>query len=653
MNEAANFRILLIHASPEVHAEFQKVLVPSPASRTQFASPDARLVGIATTPSTQSPSLVDSPFVVDHAHDGEEGLRMFCASRAAGLPYMAVFVDSGLSSGWDGLRTVRELRAVDTDATVVICIERSNPSWNESAPLAGDVNRLLILKKPFEPIELKSIAHAAHERWRLLQQVRLKQHELAELVAIRTGELQAERAKDKTRLDQLEEVVAQRTSELRKTALHDRLTGLPNRVHFHERLLAAIAENQVNPASNYAVMFIDFDRFKVINDSLGHEFGDRLLHAISERLSKVINPINEYGHTRALAARLGGDEFCILVENFDGVETVMEIAENLLRCLKRPYDLKGHQVNSTASIGVTFSLFSYRHAEDVLRDADTAMYCAKSAGRDRAVMFDPTMHERAMRRLVLENDLRHAIARDELHLEFQPIVSLESSAYSGAESLLRWIHSKHGPISPLDFIPLAEETGLIVPIGAWVFEQAARQLLQMPELKYLSVNVSRRQLIDADFVASFDDVLKRVPVDPSRLKIEITESTLINEPERSAIAIDKLRERRMQVLLDDFGTGLSSLGSLRRFPLDGIKLDRSFLDEHVSSRRAAAVIHSAITLAKDLNMLLIAEGVETYEQVALLQALGCEAAQGYLFSKPISSTELLEAWRTCIPRFAA
>jgi diguanylate cyclase (GGDEF)-like protein len=643
MSRAQNNRILIIDDNPDIHSDFRKVLLPA-ADSSALDALEVQMLGESTS------NGGEPLFELHHAHQGESGAEMFIAAKLSDRPFFAVFVDMRMPPGWDGLRTIEAIRKVDSDATIVICTAYSDHSWSEIKPLVANLDKLLILKKPFDPIELRVIVQSLYERWELFEQARMRHDQLIELVAIRTCELEAERAKDKIRLDQLEEIVTLRTQELRKTALHDRLTGLPNRVQFYDRLLSAITQQNRAEPSNYAVMFIDFDRFKVINDSMGHEFGDKLLQSISERLRSVIDPFNETHESplRALAARLGGDEFCILIEQYEDESVVMEISQRVLTALSRPYDLKGRQVHSTASIGITLSRFGYRNAEDVLRDADTAMYAAKSAGRDRAVLFDRSMHERAMRRMVLENDLRHAVDRGELSLLYQPIVSLNTSTPIGAEALLRWVHPKHGPISPVDFIPLAEETGLIVTVGAWVFEQAIRELMRTPDLGYLSINVARRQLVDPGFINTFDAILARTGVEPSRVRIEITESTLINDPERSAIVIDELRDRGLRVFLDDFGTGLSSLGALRRFPLDGMKLDRSFLDAQVFSRRAAAVIHSTMTLARDLDMVLIAEGVESFEQVALLQALGCEAAQGYLFARPMTADELRMSLRECL-----
>jgi len=647
MITSENNRILVIDDNPDIHADFRKILTRAGSDSSALDALELQMLGESTA------ATADHGFELTHAHQGEEGFNLLCQAKERGKPFFAVFVDMRMPPGWDGLKTIQEIRKFDNEAAIVVCTAFSDHSWDQITERVKSLDKLLILKKPFDPVEVQSISRSLRERWELLQQAQMRTEQLEQLVIVRTSELEVERAKDKVRMEELEVVVAQRTTELRKQAMNDRLTGLPNRVLFYDRLLMAIPKRQENPNHQYAVMFIDFDRFKVINDSLGHEYGDKLLVAISERLSLVVSPTDLAARSTsplALAARLGGDEFCIIMEGFTDESTVTATAERALAVLAKPYDLGGHQINSTASIGITLSRFCYRNAEDVLRDADTAMYVAKANRRGSAVMFDPSMHERAMRRMVIENDLRHAIDRGELSLWYQPIVSLESRTPVGVEGLLRWQHPKHGMISPADFIPLAEETGLIVPIGAWVFEQACRQLSLFPKLEYMSVNISRRQLYDVDFVKAFDDSLARVGIDPRRLVGEITETALTNDPASAHRSIGQLRDRGIRVFLDDFGTGLSSLGSLRQFTLDGIKLDRSFLDERAFSRRSAAVIHSAITLAENLDMKLIAEGVESLEQVAMLQSLNCQAAQGYLFSRPVPAADLAATFQGDIPQ---
>lgn len=474
----------------------------------------------------------------------------------------------------------------------------------------------------------------------------VRAEELEALVRLRTAELEAERSRDVVRMGKLEELVGARTAELRRAALHDKLTGLPNRAMFFDRLQSAITRAKYDSNHTFAVLFVDLDHFKVINDSLGHDTGDKLLITIGERFTAALQ-LSPNSSSACLAARLGGDEFAILIEPLESNDAAVFIASRILAALNQPYQLAGREVVTAASIGITYSSIGYDTAEDALRDADLAMYRAKSSGRGRFAIFKPIMHEEAMKRLVFENDLRHALERNELELYYQPIVCLETGIIRGAESLMRWNHRQRGIVSPGEFIPLAEETGQIIELGTWALEKACEILNQLdgvngPLLPYLSVNISRRQVLEPNFSETVAAILERTRVDTNRIVFELTESTLTHDAELAERQLASLREMGARIYLDDFGTGMSSLGSIRRFPLDGIKLDRSFLDVNESNRRSAAVIHSAITLSRDLGILLIAEGVETYEQVALLQAMSCEFGQGYLFSRPRPLNSLID-----------
>lgn len=464
--------------------------------------------------------------------------------------------------------------------------------------------------------------------------------------------------RERERVTTLAAEVEARTIELKRAAMTDKLTGLPNRTMFFERLQKAIQQTthsvRTGTPRNYAVLFIDFDRFKIINDSLGHSAGDQLLVMVGERLRAALTPFDN----RSVAARLGGDEFAVLVERLRDSEEASEIAQRLLDVFAAPYILEGREVSSSASVGITLSDMGYQRAEDVLRDADAAMYRSKAGGRARYTLFDPMMYEDAVKRLALENDLRGALQRDEFTLHFQPIVSMAEGDIVGAECLLRWRHPTRGLISPGEFIPLAEESGLIVDIGMWAIEQACLHLNRWDgtrghRMGYLSVNLSPRQMLEESFITELDRVIRRTGVERKRLVIEMTESALMRDAAAAERTLTGIRGLGAKVYMDDFGAGMSSLGSIRQFPLDGIKLDRSFLDDSVTSRRAAAVLHCAATLARDLEIEVVAEGVECLEQVALLQAMGFERAQGYLFSRPLGADNLEEMVTNSMARMAA
>lgn len=470
-------------------------------------------------------------------------------------------------------------------------------------------------------------------------------------VAARTAELEVANARDRRRMDELEQMVQARTVELRHAAMHDKLTGLPNRSMFYDRLYHVIQRAQRKPQLLFAVIFIDFDRFKDINDSLGHTFGDMLLRAIAQRLRDALraaDSVSRVDATGNLAARLGGDEFCILLEDLKEESDAMTVARRLLHELSRPYELGGRTINSTASIGVTNSTVRYTHAEDMIRDADIAMYRAKHLGRARAIEFNREMHGSAMRKIDIETDIRCAVERGQCRLVYQPIVSLVTGRAVALETLCRWRHPVHGDISPAEFIPLAEELGVVNAIGSWVLETAVGQFAEWRrswngnDLSYLTVNISPHQLTAGDLVGQVRDILLRHQLDPASLVLELTETTLSRSPEVAIASIRALRDLGARVFLDDFGSGYSSFGILHEFPLDGIKLDRTFLDSAECTRRAAACIHSVVTLARSLSMDLIAEGIESYEQAALLQSLGCENGQGFLFALPTPSEDVAE-----------
>jgi diguanylate cyclase len=646
MIPAPNGRILVIDDNPDIHRDFTKILGGTDGvtgAATVLDDLEAALFGggaSAVTPAA-------SQFELTHCYQGEDGFRALREANARDQRFVAAFVDMRMPPGWDGLQTIREIRKIDTETTIVVCTAYSDHSWHEIAAEAGALDRLLILKKPFDPIELEQLARALRERDALLQRARMRTDELEAIVRVRTSELNAARERDRLRMSELESAVQQRTAELAKSALTDRLTGLPNRAMLCDRTTALLKHTGAE-AIPFTMLFIDFDRFKVINDSLGHHYGDRLLVNISQRLTHALrssDTIARANDITSIATRLGGDEFCILLERVDDTAVAKAIADRLLAVLSMPYDLDGHPVTCTPSIGITTSSLGYRTAEEMLRDADIAMYRAKHQGRAQCVVFDRSMHDDAIRRQKLEHALPGVVERGELHAFYQPIVSLTDGSVRGCETLLRWDHPEFGWVSPADFIPLAEETREILAIGEWVLRAACGQLAAWQRefgeaSPYVSVNASRIQLGHGSFIDQLRRVMTEIPFRPERLVIEVTETALMDNPAAAERTLVAVRDLGVKVYLDDFGAGFSSLANVQRFALNGMKLDRCFLDLKSANRRAAAVIHSTMTLARDLEMDLIAEGVESLEQVALLQAIGCESAQGYLFARPSPAAEI-------------
>jgi diguanylate cyclase (GGDEF)-like protein len=434
---------------------------------------------------------------------------------------------------------------------------------------------------------------------------------------------------------------AARQSEQRyaRAARHDDLTGLPNRRLFSELLQRSMARAARAREPRYAVLFIDLDGFKLVNDSLGHLVGDQFLVAISSRLQTQLRPSD-------VLSRLGGDEFAVLIEGFVSPDEVAAVIERLQRSLRDPIVLQGRELYASASIGMVFGGPHYQTVDDLLRDADIAMYRAKAAGRGGYQIFDPQMHASAVERLTLETELRHAVERHDFTLVYQPIVELPSSEICGLEAFVRWTRPGGRVIGPSDFIPVAEETGLIVPLTYSVLGDACGQAAAWQRMfgqpLGISVNISSRMFARTDFV---DEVERAVEVSGllrGTLRLEVTENTLLNTSAIVQSNFERLRALQVSVYLDDFGTGYSSLSSLQRYPVDALKLDRSFVAQMGGPNHGCAIGNAIVKLAHELGMGLIAEGVETLAHAEQLLALGCPHAQGHLFSEP-RTTEATEA----------
>lgn len=426
--------------------------------------------------------------------------------------------------------------------------------------------------------------------------------------------------------------------QLLHQAFHDPLSKLPNRALFMERLERALARAQ-EKSGKVAVIFLDLDNFKVINDSLGHQVGDELLSAAAHRIKGCVRPGD-------MTARLGGDEFTVLLEDVTSPEAAVKVAQRIHAQLQAPFLMDGHEVFVTPSIGITLSTDENANPDSLLRDADVAMYWAKTHGKACYAVFDQHMSSQARERLSLETDLRHAVARQELVVYYQPIVDLQTGAIREVEALVRWKHPTRGLVSPADFIPLAEETGLILQVGQYVLEQACWQVrLWQQELPsdrplILSVNLSARQFQHSSLLDDISATLTATGIDPTCLKLEITESVMMHNAESTIRTLNQLQALGMQLAVDDFGTGYSSLGYLKRFPLNTLKIDRTFTDGLGHDPEDTAIVCAIISLARALNQVVTAEGIETEAQLAHLRELGCEQGQGYLFSKPLPAAEM-------------
>ena len=436
------------------------------------------------------------------------------------------------------------------------------------------------------------------------------------------------------------DITARRHAEdqLRHDALHDALTGLPNRALFMDRLGQALARMRGRKGSDFSVLFIDLDRFKVVNDSLGHMAGDELLIATARRLLRCVRPEDT-------VARLGGDEFTVLLEDVPDAAEAGRAAERIQRELSAPILIAGQEVVSTPSIGIAHGRADYQAAEEILRDADLAMYGAKSRGRAIHAEFEPAMHKSAVALLQLESELRRAVERKELTLRYQPVVALSTGLIAGFEALVHWNHPQRGLLRPLEFVPLAEETGMVVQIGEWVLGEACRQTrawqLKFPlPLLTVGVNLSARQFLNADVVDTVARALAESGLPPKTLRLELTESMLMDNAGKAALVLAELRALGVSLDLDDFGTGYSSLAYLHNFRLDTLKIDRSFIAHGAEAGGNWEIVAAIVNLARGLRLTVIAEGVETDAQLEELRRLGCEYGQGYLFGKPLEACDL-------------
>jgi diguanylate cyclase (GGDEF)-like protein len=437
--------------------------------------------------------------------------------------------------------------------------------------------------------------------------------------------------------DRIGKALRESKERFRHAAFHDALTNLPNRNLFLETIRFMLEKSKTVGGHTFAVLFLDLNRFKTINESLGHSIGDKLILHVGKRLSNLIREGD-------LVARFSGDEFAVILNNVKSVEDAVSFAEIISQKLSEPFNLKGRQVFTGVSIGIAMSSPTYADAEDILRDADIAMYYAKDNSKVFEI-FDKTMHARAVTLLQLETDLRYAIDRHELCTYFQPIIDLDSLNLVGFEALIRWNHPRRGLVPPVEFIPVSEETGLIVPITLWILRDACQQMVEWQSQSVLnkslviSVNLSGKHFAHGDLVEQVQKIIEETGIKPECLKLEITESAVMENAEMVILMLKQLKKIGVQLSIDDFGTGYSSLSYLHRFPIDTLKVDRSFVSTMENGSENGEIVRTIVSLAKTLGMNVIAEGIETIHQIHQLRILGCEYGQGYLFSRPVPSQE--------------
>lgn len=565
-------------------------------------------------------------------------------------PIAADYTIALAESGVAALNLIAELTQNNIEVPLIIC-DRAMPEM-DGTTLLSKLQEQFPKTQKILITELTGLneAIAAVERAKLYRYITKPWDEtdlgLTVREALRSYEQDKQLGLQKQQLKQIQLELQREISNRRRAeallvydALHDALTGLPNRTLLVERIEQAIRTARYDAAYHFAVLFIDLDRFKIVNDSLGHTVGDELLVAISTRFRQCLRNSD-------IVARLGGDEFTVLLENIQDANDATQIAQRILESLCNPFNLKGHTLSSSASIGIVMGSTTYENAADLLRDADLAMYHAKQTGRACYALFDRELHVQTLKLLQIQSDLRQALERQEFVLHYQPIVSLSTDKLMGFEALVRWQHPRQGFISPGEFIPIAEETGFIIFLGEWVLREACRQMRQWQQQfpqhlpLTISVNISGKQFSQVNFVGQVEQILQETGFDAQLLKLEITESVLMENAKSSTVMLSQLQALGIRLSIDDFGTGYSSLSYLHRLRLDTLKIDRSFVRDVDLNVEKIEIIRTIIALAWNLGMDVIAEGIETKKQLYQLRSLKCEYGQGYLFAKPLACEQV-------------
>lgn len=610
-------RILLIDDTPSIHEDFRRILSDTDGTSEMDAAEEA-LFGEASAPTAAG-------FDLDSAYQGREGADMVRASLEDERPYALAFVDMRMPPGWDGVETIQEIWRVDPRLQIVICTAHSDYSWDEVLGKLGVEDRLLVLKKPFDNIEVAQLASALTTKWDLTRHAELKVSRLEAAVHARTKELGIANL-------ELEELVR----EVTKLAMHDALTGLPNRLLFADRAAHVLAGAR-RDGGRPAVLMLDLDRFKEVNDTLGHDHGDLLLRQVAERLSGVLRA----GDT---VARFGGDEFALLITQ-GGAEAGAHIASRIAEALEAPFNLGNATIGIEASIGVAVAGQEEPTLEELLRQADIAMYRAK-ADRSGFAHYAACNDDGTLDRLTLIGELRQALDYEEIILHFQPKIAVDSGQLIGVEALVRWQHPTRGLLLPAEFMPLAEGSTLIQRLTTLVVDMALRfcrtrldQGLRLP----VAVNVSARSLFDPDFPAIIFDRLAHAGVPADLLTIELTEGTVMAYPDLALGILQRLRDMGVRLSVDGYGTGYSSMAYLKNLPVHELKIDRAFVTSLTSDHTDAVIVRSAMDLGHNLGLSIVAEGVEDETTLVALKALGVDVAQGYHLGRPMPE-EHLQRW---------
>ncbi len=708
MKEHKNRRILIIDDDTRIHEDFRKILGEK-ENKTEYDEIEASLF----SDDEIGPASIE--YELDSAYQGEEGCKKVVAANAEGRPYAMAFIDMRMPPGWDGLETIKNIWVIDSQIQLVICTAYSDYSWNEVLYHLGASDRLIILKKPFDMVEVQQLSTALTTKWNLSKESISRLHQIEEseekyrtvvdsvedtimtldkdgnilfvnhnpwrminqavggnyYIDIKDGyrekimntvkevfekgenrNIEYAMSKGNNEISWSEgritpyykndEVVAvtlvasdiSARKALNWQLRHDELTGLANRTEFSSFVDAGI--NEISHTGKKFVLFIDLDHFNLINEFFGHELGDKLLIAVSKLLNKKIGK-NE------ILARLGGDEFAIY-KCIEADETgVKEFAASINEMLKQPLNIDGFDIYPSASIGVVVIEDTDRSVTRLLQDGDTALYHAKSRGRNRFECFDKNMRERVVKRVNLGNELRQAIEKNEFETYYQPFTNLNEKRVSGFEALIRWNHPDKGIILPDEFIPVAEETGLIFLITRKMLDMVCKQIkswldLGLEDIK-VAVNCSARDFNEQNMQEIMQETAKKYNVGFNQLELELTEGSIMDDVEKTIENMQKLTDMGLNISIDDFGTGYSSFSYIKRFAIDKLKIDREFIKDTPEDDDDVAIVEAIIAMAHRLKLKVVAEGVETAEQLEFLKKAKCDVIQGYLLGEPMTAEE--------------
>ena len=606
--ERANRRILIVDDATSIHLDFRKILCADADAEPSLDTLEQTLFGTTT--------VARQAFILDSAYQGQEALDLVSRALATNTPYAMAFIDMRMPPGWDGLQTIEQLWNVDPNLQIALCTAYSDYSFEAIEARLKYNDQLLILKKPFDHLEIRQMASALTWKWQLAQDAALK-------------------------VIGLERTIEERVQELLKVShllQYDALTELPNSTLLGDRLTQAIALGRRHD-TQLAVMFIGLDRFKRINNALGYPVGDEVLQQVSQSLVAAVRESDS-------VFRYGSDEFVILLNDVQHPQQTQHIAQKVLQAISVTRHVAGHDLSVTASLGISIYPNDSSTAVELIKHAETAMHTTKERGPDDLSFYTEDMNLRARHQQSLESAIRQALEHDEFALHYQPKLDLKTGRILGAEALIRWFQPRSGWVHPADFIPVAEDSGLIVPLTQWVLRHACEQAqawraMGLAPLR-ISVNISAIDFRQREFVDNLAAILKQTGLPPNQLELEITESVLMQNVDDTVDILNRIKAMGVRLALDDFGTGYSSLSYLRRFPIDVLKIDQSFVRGLHENSQDAQLISAIIGMGKSLELNIIAEGVETVEQLNFLRAQDCEEGQGFLFSKAVPAKDFAQ-----------